>query len=77
MLSSLFEGANLFLCRSAQPSYPPQTRLTRPHQQQVVANTPTNSKTAPQKMHNLEERLSPQLFIAMSINPGGRPVEVI
>ena len=62
---------------SSQPSYPPQTRHTRPLHQQVVASASTPSKSPPQKMNSLEDRLSPQLFIAMSVNPGGRPVEVV
>jgi len=68
----------LFIFSAPQPSYPPQTRLTRPIQQQIVGSATTTpiSRNPPQKMTNLEEKLSPQLFLAMTVNPGARPVEV-
>ena len=59
-----------------QPSYPPQTRHTRPIQQQIVVGSSTRAKVAPQKTSNTEDGLSPQLFIAMTMNPGARPAEV-
>nr|XP_026691547.1 tensin homologue isoform X2 [Ciona intestinalis] len=63
-----------------QPSYPPRTSHTRPPQQQMVGrslSSASSSGSTSAHKKSLEERLSPQLFLAMSVNPGGRPIEDI
>uniref|UniRef100_H2Z9T3 SH2 domain-containing protein n=1 Tax=Ciona savignyi TaxID=51511 RepID=H2Z9T3_CIOSA len=59
-----------------QPSYPPRTSQTRPPQQQIIGRT-LSSTSYPTPKKPIEERLSPQLFLAMSVNPGARPIEDI
>nr|CAB3267156.1 tensin homolog [Phallusia mammillata] len=62
-----------------QPSYPPKSSLTRPAQQQIIARPMSTPPPSQKKSSSaaIEEQLSPELFLAMSINPGGRPVENI
>ena len=68
-----------------QVSYPPKTSVTRPHQQQVanlpITPQPVAPPVTPASLKtpttpSMDERLSPQLFLAMAVNPGARPVEV-
>ncbi|XP_076822845.1 uncharacterized protein LOC143469149 isoform X2 [Clavelina lepadiformis] len=67
---------DVFTNQIPQPSYPPQTSRTRPPQQQIAGRA-FPERPVPHKTTNVEDKLSPQLFLAMTVNPGARPVEEV